>query len=298
MQPRNAPVIGALDIDSERPRRDVPPRDAGNHPRVPWLALVWGVFCAPVAFAYVGRLSWGIGQYVLFVGLLAGLGLSGLVQSAAGVWTLQGTAVALALAGIVVPWLIARRAASRDYRLKWYNRWYVYPLLAVALNYSLAYFVLNKARFFGFEIYNIPSAAMVPTLLRGERIVADMRASTVAALHPGDVAVMLSNSHAGMTIVKRIVAGPGQHVTIDADGTRVDGQLQSRAHTLGKDLMAAHIMKYSDVQLGADEFFVMGDNRSNSEDSRIDGPVPRAHLLGKVTAIYYSQDSDRLAPVE
>jgi signal peptidase I len=225
------------------------------------------------------------------------MGLSGFVQSVAGVWLLMAAAIAFALACIVLPWRFAR-ATARLYRLKWYNRWYLYPLFGIALGAPAAYMALHKQQFFGFDIYRVPSGSMSLTINPGELIVADMRTAVVAGLKPGDVVVMYSNKRPEMIVAKRIVAAPGQHVLIDDAGLRVDGQRQSRVHTQGDDKMDAKWMLFADVRLGSDEFYVMGDNRGNSFDSRTEGPVPRTNLLGKITTIYYSGDYARLGKVE
>ena len=292
------PHIGSFDLDVEDRTRRVDKPDPNERPRKPWLALLLGVLCTPIAFAYVGRLGWLIAIYVAIVAIMVGMGRSGLVQSVAGAWALLGFLLLICVGAILIPWMVALASESRHYRLKWYNRWYVYLFLAVALSVPLAYFTLNKQQFCGFGIYRVPSGSMAPTIMPGDQIVADTRPATVAALKPGDLAILKSDLHGDKIFVKRIVAGPGQHVHINFLGVYVDGKLHQYVYAQGDDAMSPRGMVYPDVHLGPDQYYVMGDNRSNSIDSRTEGPVPRRNLIGKATTIYYAKDLERTGKLE
>jgi signal peptidase I len=292
---RKEPTIGSFDDGYAPPASRV--EDSGdplNSPRTPGLAFVLAFFFMVSGFQYAGRLMLGV---VLLVGILvffAVLGNSGLVQSVGGTWSMYGVVIVWYVAMLGLPPYFARRGA-RGYRLKWYNRWYWYVLINLLVTVPAYLLVLNKERFFGFTTYRTPSGSMLPTLGVGDYVTADTRAAVIDALRPGDVATFEREDEIW---VKRIVAGPGQHVQIDAAGLKVDGKLQSRAHTLGQDLMEPNWMHYTDVTLGPDQFFLMGDNRGNSRDSRTEGPIERTRFRGKITTIFYSNDAARIGKVE
>lgn len=275
---RKDPTIGSFDESYAPPVSRV--EDSGDpldRPRKPWLAFVLTFFFTSTGFQYVGRMALGVGMVIGVLVLLAALGHSGLVQSVGGTWLMYATVVAWYLVLLGLPPYFARRA-SRKYQLKWYNRWYWYVLLNILVVVPTTALLMNKERYLGYATYRVPSGSMLPTIGVGDYVMADTRASIVDAVRPGDVVTFM---HEEQVWVKRIVAGPGQHVQIDAAGLKVDGKLQSRVHTLGQDMMEPKWMRYADVTLSADQFYVLGDNRGNSLDSRTEGPVGRERLRGK-----------------
>ena len=83
--------------------------------------------------------------------------------------------------------------------------------------------------------------------------------------------------------VKRIIAMPGQLLYINSGKVYVDGKLLVESYLLPNTPTYAEGGSASEsVRVGKNEFFVMGDNRKNSADSRTFGPVPRQNILGKV----------------
>jgi signal peptidase I len=295
MQQRTDPTISTIDLGDlyHQPTAHTV-SESLNEPRRPWIAVLLGVFLTPVAFAYVGRPFWGVALYTLYFAMIAWLAVTGAMHSVAGLWLLYATVLVFQVAAIILPWLFARKA-RRNYAHAWCNAWYVY-LLAAGLLAPIAYVQINKDRFFGFATYRIPTSSMAPTIERGELVLADTRAATVAALKTNDVAIYRSRK-TELQYVKRIVALPGQSVHIDTKGVTVDGIPEKRVAAIGSDMLSEEHMHFADVTLGADEFYMLGDNRSNSEDSRTDGPVKRADLVGRATTIFYSIDRKRIGPI-
>jgi signal peptidase I len=87
----------------------------------------------------------------------------------------------------------------------------------------------------------------------------------------------------GEYLIKRIVAGPGQRIAINREGrVRVDGVLQEEPFLIAcAPLDLCRLPRPITVPAG--QYFVMGDNRPYSSDSRYWGPVPRAAIEGRVT---------------
>lgn len=146
--------------------------------------------------------------------------------------------------------------------------------LAIALALALAVRV-------AINFYTVPTESMVPTLLPGDHIVATPYRFREPAR--GDVVVFRSVD--GSTVlVKRIVGTPGDYLDSETGHLRVGG------HTVAEPYVADATATGS-IQpqiVPSDTYFVMGDNRANSTDSRTFGPLPRQLILGRVRLVVWS----------
>ena len=125
----------------------------------------------------------------------------------------------------------------------------------------------------------VDGPSMTPTLSHGERLLMHRWALHVRQPQRGDV-VALGPFTDGDLLVKRVVALPGETIHLKRHGVYVNGQ-QLREPYLDRDFATFPCRFGSEpVQLAEDEYFVLGDNRGNSEDSRAFGPVRRSTFLG------------------
>lgn len=195
--------------------------------RQPWLALILAVIVSPLAFLYVGRLSLGIALLVAFLGALCVLGQAGLLQSYSGFWLMIGLSAIFLAVSLGLPWWYARRERE-TFVPRWYNRWWCYLLVWLFVSLPAAGILLHREQVFGYASYRIPSGSMEPTIVRGDIVVADTRASTLQSVAIGDLVVTESIARAGELYLRRIIAMGGQHVSVGEEGTQVDGVLQPR----------------------------------------------------------------------
>ncbi len=124
--------------------------------------------------------------------------------------------------------------------------------------------------------------SMEPVLYNGQEILMNQVIYRLSSPHRGDVIVFLPNGNRNSHYyVKRVVALPGETIHIQDGSVYVNGVLLEEDETF--DQMIDSGIAGNELTLGADEFFVLGDNRNSSEDSRSGniGAVKKKDIIGK-----------------
>jgi len=162
------------------------------------------------------------------------------------------------------------------------------------------------------QAFTIPSGSMMDTLLVGDYILVnkflfgpelpltDWRLPGIRDPQRGDIIVFRYPQDEKRDFIKRIVATGGERVQIRGHQVIVNGQPLREPYTKFADSGAPRGEAYCGYTYGcepttvpADSYFVMGDNRDNSQDSRYWGFVKRDKIRGKAFLIYWSWDGDR-----
>jgi len=217
-------------------------------------------------------------------------------------------------------WLFAprrrERGSARDPVLVDYSRSF-FPVILIVL----------VLRSFLYEPFRIPSDSMMPTLIQGDFIfvnkwryglrlpVLNTRIVEIDEPQRGDVVVFRKPTEPSIVFIKRLVGLPGDQIRVTASGVLVNGtpsqiapgelysgpksgqypfsqvgeeRLGEAAHAILLDPARPGLEGEWQVPLG--HFFMMGDNRNNSRDSRFPevGFVPEANVIGKAEAIWLS----------
>lgn len=146
-----------------------------------------------------------------------------------------------------------------------------YTLIGMAVAIGLLV-LLNRV----FGIVTVSGSSMNPTyydgdILRGE-IVTDS-----TGIERGDIVTF---SYKGTVLIKRVEGLPGETLSFDSGHLYIDGKLLDTAFPPMKD--AGILADGKTITLGKDEYFCLGDNRNNSMDSRIFGPVKRSKIRSKI----------------
>jgi signal peptidase I len=164
--------------------------------------------------------------------------------------------------------------------------------------------------------YQIPSESMEPTLDIGQRVLVnraftrlgdDPDVGDVVVFHPPvgaernntcgapekdeQVCAAPTPEESDTNFIKRVVAGPGDELTVRdgipiVDGEPVDGDWEIRP--CGRFGSGCNFR--NPVTIPPDHYFMMGDNRGRSDDSRFLGPVPRDWIVGKAFFTYWPPD--------
>lgn len=161
--------------------------------------------------------------------------------------------------------------------------------------------------------FRIPSGSMLPTLDLGQRVLVDRVSFRFSEPSRGDIVVFKppkgadlqacgnpsqpgdnhpcakpTKDRSDQNFIKRIVGLPGERLKVIDGRTYIDGRRQDEPFIdkeLDPDCSGCNLPR--EITIPPDHFFMMGDNRDESEDSRYWGPVPKKWLIGNAFATYW-----------
>lgn len=126
----------------------------------------------------------------------------------------------------------------------------------------------------------VDGRSMEPTLQDRDNLICDKVSYRFSDPERYDIVIIYPDGEKDKRWIKRIIGLPGEEVRIDEAGTiYINGEPLEESY--GKEVIEDPGMAIEPIQLGEDEYWVMGDNRNHSSDSRVIGPVPKSRILGK-----------------
>lgn len=166
-------------------------------------------------------------------------------------------------------------AQRRSRRWRWVVEWGAVLLVALGVAVAVRAFVV--------QTFYIPSASMEPTLQIGDRILVDKLSYHLHAVGRGDIVVFARPPNEpptpGVTdLVKRVIGLPGDTISSPDGRVWIDGKPLNEPW-LPKGTVTTGIRPQ---KIPPNEYFVMGDNRGDSQDSRFFGPISRSLIVGRV----------------
>jgi signal peptidase I len=135
--------------------------------------------------------------------------------------------------------------------------------------------------------FKVEGPSMMPTLQNSEYILVDKAEYYLRAPQRGDVIVFVAPPNPSTDYVKRVIGLPGDTVRVDANGQVYVNDVRITEPYVN-DLTNPY--EPNTWKLGPNQYFVLGDNRGDSSDSRAWGPVPRANIIGKAALVYWPFD--------
>ena len=186
-------------------------------------------------------------------------------------------------------YMLARRQSPRE--LKPYQRWWIY-FIAYAFFFLFGSGVSYLARTHVVEAFSIPTDSMAPTILAGDHILAKKLLREFPQRH--DVVVFYSEDDSQL-FVMRVIGLPGESVAIKNEQVFVNGEPLDDPHAVfhGPLLRTPDIANIAPVFVPDNSFYVLGDNRRDTWDSRVLGPIPFADYYAKAHVIYWSRERNR-----
>lgn len=153
----------------------------------------------------------------------------------------------------------------------------VYTIVAVGLALVIRFFIAAP--------YIVSGSSMEPTFYNFHYLIVDRLSYRFEEPQRGDVIVFDLPQDTSRALIKRVIGLPGETVTIDGNAVTIKNAAHPEGFTLSEPYLDPQDLGGIDqliVTLGADQFFVLGDNRKVSADSRTWGTLPRSDIVGRV----------------
>ncbi len=159
-------------------------------------------------------------------------------------------------------------------RLFWVTGW-IYDFSKIA---TILLIVGLITHYFFFTVLVVRGKSMLPNFIDGQVLTINKIAYRYVLPERGDVVAMYWPGETEKRFIKRIVGLPGETIRVG------DGRLFINDAPLNESYLTPDIITSSELTrtLQVDEYFVLGDNRLASSDSRAWGPVPKSFLIGKI----------------
>lgn len=273
-----------------------------------WIAGLLGFFFSPLAMLYVSKRLYAL--IYLLVGLVVGVLVNLIFNKSENVFLLILNYAFPVIAMIHAMVLSKQNINTRQ----WYSKWY--GLIIIFMIFIIPILII---RIFYFEPFYIPSESMRPTLKVGNTIVIKKygcgnyrlygytifktKRTNVCQINRGDVVVMQYPPEPSVAYVERVVGIGGDVVSYKNKVLVVNGKIVENSiinDGISEAVLLESIgginhqiihMQHRKVRDGEwtvplDSYFVLGDNRDNSADSRVWGYVPEQNIIGKLYYIF------------
>ncbi|RQS60659.1 signal peptidase I [Burkholderia sp. Bp8963] len=281
-----------------------------------WMALILGILAMPLGMLYVARAWWAILYLVLsyscaiYLFWLASVRGESYEKYYIIIWIIY-------FACGLHAYHTASARKPEDVR-PWYSRWY--GLLAFPIALVIAIF---GVRSFVYEPFRIQNASMEPSIEKGSYVVASkwgygnygtygisiVRTAIFAPVRRGDILVFQYPLDPRISYVKRVIGVPGDTVgyganTVIVNGVPIRSNLEYSAadhraieEVIGDVSWDTRVKKSMpiidfDVKVPNGQYFVLGDNRAQSLDSRNWGLLQKNYIIGKVTYVFGAGKSE------
>jgi len=156
-----------------------------------------------------------------------------------------------------------------------------HPLRELLTFAAIAIIIVIPIRLFIAQPFIVNGNSMVPTFENGDYLIVDEITYLFSEPERGTVVIFRYPNDPSKFFIKRIVGLPGE--TVKIDGSKVF--IKNKEFPDGEQLYEPYVVYPAEnnleIKLKNDEYFVMGDNRAQSSDSRIWGPLPKRFLVGR-----------------
>jgi signal peptidase I len=273
--------------------------------RNPIISLLLSILSPGLGQIYNGQLKkgiilYGIGIFLILIGHFLCSTFYGLL-----IWWL----LLLALYPYIIFNALITSIKTKTINLKFYNKWYIY-LLCIPIMNSLFFGTIALKSKIGPKAYRIVSASMYPSLQIGDLLTVNYvygfrnsqtleTGTTKNKPQRGDIVVYTFPPDPSKDYLHRVIGLPGERIQIIKKKVYIDGRLMETPQAVYDDPAVTPPPpapadsprdNLGPIVVPTNAYFVMGDNRDHSFDSRFWGVVPLKSIIGKASYIYFSMD--------
>lgn len=141
--------------------------------------------------------------------------------------------------------------------------------------------IILPVRYFLIQPFYVKGASMEPNFYDHEYLIIDEISYRFNEPERGDIVVFKYPKDPKQYFIKRVIGKPGEKIKIENSGVYVNGTKLAETYLPAGTETVLPLRGYGEVALGEDEYFLLGDNRTQSLDSRIFGPVKREYIVGR-----------------
>ena len=264
-----------------------------NHRRW-WIAGLFSYFVPGLGQLYNGQLIKALLMHIgmtVWGGLLFSLLFPMLQSSVTPQWVT--TIFVLLIGSVILHWTIilesirtAWKKRRETFDPKAYNRWIVYG--AVIVLFGLVNLIETRAiRNHVIKPFRIPTQSMAPTLIPGDMLLSNQLYFARHNPERGDVVIFHPPGQPKGFYIKRIVGLPGDTLSIQDNVVFINGEQLPESY-LNPETGKPSRGDYAPIVLPPNGYYLLGDNRNNSQDSRDWGTIGRGQIVGKPMFVYFS----------
>ena len=277
------------------------------------LAVFFSLISPGMGHLYVGKWKTAILIPFFLLLIIAFMGWTKLVFLSEGMSNIALIMIVFYLFVMISSFVAARNPSSHN--LNTSQKWYLYILFLVVLAVINTAVMDHRGKLFGFEPFRIPASSMLPTMMVNDFMMVDTWAYDNKEPDIGDIIVFDYPRDRKIKYVKRLIGKGGDHIVYSNKVLYINGKVIKREliGEYSKTAMEYKMDEYNEYLAGRTNkilltpsrpaidseyivpeghYFVMGDNRDNSNDSRYWGVFPHDYLHGKVEYIWFSIDND------
>lgn len=153
--------------------------------------------------------------------------------------------------------------------------WEIVKIVIIAL------LIVVPIRYFVFQPFIVKGQSMMPTFENNDYLIVDEISYRFREPQRGEVVVFKYPQNPSTRYIKRIIGLPGETVEIKENRVIISGQVLDESSYLSEGNFTQD-KGFRKITLMENEYFVLGDNRFHSSDSRLWGPLPREDIIGRV----------------
>lgn len=261
-----------------------------HNKRWPKPAIFWSLLVPGLGHIAVGYPARGIALSVLLTATYLGQIYFKTIYTTSGFFLLIVSYTAIYGYIIFDAWRLSSSEPQKEKR--WFMR--LDSLIAFGVLACLSSFYFDSLHFIPDE-WRMPSSSMSDAILLNEHFLVDLTAYSPGEPDYGDVIAFLFPEDETKLFIKRIIAKPGDLVVIENKQVFVNGAPIDDSHARhGDTAFQARRDSMPAMTVAPDTYFVLGDNRDESYDSRFFGTIHKNKILGRARIILWSDTLSRI----